>query len=133
MNIYLQSDMSFGDNQALRVFFGDHGQAHATYARLLSEMGLPTSGYFDVSDQGTVDAWTAMNDALRTEEKVKQPNSITNWLIMHATLHDAESQALGITLTSGLDDADFTNKEQFFDWFYIHQQQHLAQDMALGL
>lgn len=133
MNIYLQSDMQFLDDEALRVFFGDHGMAHATYARLISEIPKPLNNYFDVSDQGALDAWVEMNGKLRQKEDSKQSESIQNWLNVHSSLHDAESQALGVPLTSGLNTVDFTKRDQFESWLYIHQQQHVAQDLALGL
>lgn len=125
---------NFGDNAALVNFFGDHAMAHATYAPLLlSKFGKARSTTFDVSDQGALFGWIAMNEELRATRQGTVPEALENWLQFHNAMHQSEAELMGVTSLVDLSAVDFRDPDDFYNWMNTHYQVHALENSTLGI
>jgi hypothetical protein len=129
MDIY--SDFDFGDAQALRSFFLENALRHTQYGALISTRSNFQVAMFNVFDDRMVDDTIAMMKL--PKEKRKMPPSAQQWLQLHATLHQSETQALGLGTNYNIYDADFTDPVSLYDWLQGHTLLHDYTDQILGV
>lgn len=117
MTIFFQPDIvAFGDRIGFGWWLDTHNEEHSQFASLGQTGSLKFSAPpYDLT------GWTWTD-----------PLVMTDWLSVHAAIHDVLRQATGI---SGLDlaDVDF-NKQEFFQiWMDAHAAEHRALRTALGV
>lgn len=55
------------------------------------------------------------------------------WLTNHFMMHQAEFQQIGLTGLPQLDQVDFDDEMQYYDWMEMHALVHNAVNQALGI
>jgi len=132
MNLDLASIISHGDKAALQDFFLVHRFVHDSEADAISaQLGIPFPT-FGVADSSAEEAWV---ETMRAEKGQPPPPALSNWLALHAQIHQAAYAAIGGTanLAPDLSVADFAAPEQFYDWLYVHQTMHDYEQSSLGV
>lgn len=111
MNLDLQSTMQFEDEEAFKVFLGDHAMAHTQYqAAMFSQRGIQIPG-FDMAELGNPGEWA----------------------LAHYEIHRAINSVVGLAEPTDLLDFDMEKESAFYDWTANHQDLHDATDSILGL
>ena len=131
MNLDLASIVQFGDVAALRQFLLDHRAVHdQTAAALAQKYGnsFSTAGLDNVLAE---DAW----GALMRERQGLTPQTLKDWLLLHAQIHVTTYQQLtGPSVQPpDLSVVDFAQPEQFYIWMYDHSLMHDFEQSSLGL
>jgi hypothetical protein len=129
MQIY--SSFDYGDEPGLRSFFLENGLRHQLYATVFATQIGKVTPMFDVYDTMMVDAVVHMMQ--NKDGKQTMPQSLKNWLLNHASLHDAEIKILTQQQDFDLYDVDFSSPEEFYEWLSIHSSIHDYVDQALGV
>lgn len=129
MQIY--SSFSYGDEISTRSFFLENGLRHQQYANAISTNFSVQVPFYDVYDTRMVDEIVR----LMKDENAKLSDSpaVRNWLLNHATLHDAEIKAITNQQNFDLYDMDVTDASSFYDWLNVHASIHDYVDQALGV
>jgi hypothetical protein len=130
-SMQLYADFPYGDPNGLRSFFLENALRHTTYAHLITTRSVFNVPMFDVFDSGMVNDVVAMMAKPQNERKV--PFTLQNWLNMHAVLHQAETQIMGLGTNYDIFDADFMDPVAFYDWMQNHALLHDYEDQILGV
>jgi hypothetical protein len=133
MIIDLAATTGFGDDSGMKNFFLVHRFVHdATAAALTEKFGVNASS-FGVSDASASGEWLSLMK--QGKPGTRPPPALAGWLKLHADIHVATYALLGQTATTAPDLSlvDFGDKEQFYDWMYVHQQMHDFEQASLGL
>jgi hypothetical protein len=128
VNINLQSQTSFGDEMGLRGFFMDHRLAHAQIDNVIAQASLGNMPSAALGSDSALDAWVTLmreKDAPDTGRR-----AFSDWLQLHANLHEAEYLALGLGDAPDLGTLDGASEEQYYDWMYAHGAVHDTLDAA---
>lgn len=132
MNIDLAAQTQFKDAQGLRNFLLVHQFVHdQTATALNARFSVPVSS-FGISSIFAEDAWLSV----MTEGKgAIMPDSLKDWLKIHADIHTQSYTLLGQSPTTApdLSVADFSQAQGFDDWMFVHQQMHDFEYSQLGL
>lgn len=124
----LDSQMNFGDDEGLKVWFHDHQVQHQMYVAKLTGAYNTQPPSFDLIDDGAINDWiSAMK---KKKEGVLTPRLLT-WMQAHERLHSVELNAIGSGTTISLSTSDFRDDGQFYDWMTYHQDLHDLQDTVL--
>ena len=136
MNIDLAASTGYNDPEGLKSFLLVHRFVHLeTSAKLTATFNVAATT-FGLDSQIAEDAWIqSMQKGAKGEKLAKQPESLRDWLKLHADMHTQTYTLLGQTPTVApdLSLADFSSAESFFDWMYVHQQMHDFEYQQLGL
>lgn len=108
MNIDLQSEVVFGDVNAMMIFFGDHAFSHQTIAQ-----NIPTSNILVFP--------------------LVEVENFVDWLNYHGNEHDSIATALNLSVPADIRDVDFSDQTQFYDWMYNHRMLHDLINTTLGI
>jgi hypothetical protein len=128
MSIDLVSQMSFGDAMALRDWMFVHRLEHNRFAQVLANRGVaPVPG--GVDSPSATEAWIRMMQD--PESPIER--SVIDWLQTHNTLHQSEFDALGFGQAPDIEDVDFRDASQFYDWMFAHTLIHDQVAASLGL
>lgn len=131
MNIQAQSLMDFGDKAALLDFMLVHRLVHLQIDDYLVQQGKGSMPNPALDSGDVAEIWYRL---------MVSPNSLvaenlrplTDWLELHGNLHQAEYAALNLGQAPELVNVDFRNKEQFYDWMYVHAAVHDTLNQATG-
>lgn len=127
MDIDLQSQMNFGDEESLRDLFLVHRFVHDQYsAQIVAQGGLPTPTAGLSSEIALAD-WVV---TMKGDSPGLMP-ALGDWLQLHQNLHQAEFQAVNTGFLPDLVDVDFSDQQQFYDWMELHRALHKQQDSVL--
>lgn len=127
MPIGIESQMAFGDGDALLVFALAHRLTHDAYAKVIDQKTSPTPN-FDVGDGQAHQDWIkCMKDGAQATP------SLLTWLQWHQNLHQAEYAAIGMSNQPDILQVDFSQEDQFATWMQTHAQIHLDESAALGV
>lgn len=129
MNIDLQSQMQFGDEQALRDLFLVHRLTHDAYAKAIVAKGGPSTPTGGLSNDAALAEW----GALMKGDDVGSAAILRDWLELHQNLHQAEYSALGFGQLPDLANIDFSQASQFYDWMAGHADIHAVVGRATGV
>lgn len=132
MNIDLASTLAFGDIDGFRNFFLVHRIVHDEEAAAFGAKLNVTTSTFGVQDSSAEEAWSHL---MKSRPGTKSPQSLINWLYLHAQIHIQAYDLLGGTPTAApdLSQVDFSSPDQFYDWMYVHQQMHDYEQQTLGI
>jgi hypothetical protein len=133
-NIDIVSNMPFNDASGVAQFMLAHYQNHNQIgAALLAQYKQGTST-FGLQSPAAEQAWVDLMRAHQRGEQRQTPQPLADWLHLHATLHNAEYTIIlpSLTQTYELEDVDFSDPEQFYDWLQGHQQIHDFEQGLLG-
>lgn len=129
MNISLQSQMLFGDEQSLRDLFLVHRMAHDAYAKAIIGKGGPPMPTGGLSNEFALREW----GSLMRGEDAGSAAILRDWLELHQNLHQAEYAAVGFGLLPDLVNVDFSQEGQFYDWMFGHTEIHNIIGQAVGV
>lgn len=131
MNLDLSSSFNYGDDSGLRTFLLDHRMVHEQTAAALSQKYGGSFSTFGLASSIAEEAWI---EVMRNK-RGPNPQSLQDWLRVHAFIHDITYQTLAGTGTVApdLSVVDFGSQEQFYDWMYVHQTMHDFEQQTLGL
>ena len=131
MNLDAASNFSFGDRAALQQFFMAHRFVHEQEATALTAKYRVPQSTFGVSSSAAEEAWaSAMRD--QDAEAAKSP-ALTDWLQLHATIHNQTYFLLTGSDAPDLSTVDFSDPGQFYQWMYAHQTMHDYEQSTLQL
>lgn len=132
MNIDLASQLAFGDIDGLRNFFLLHRLVHDAEATAFTAKYHVSFSTFAVDSAAAVEAWSRL---MKSEKGTKAPQSLIDWLFLHAQIHTQAYSLLAGSPTTApdLSQVDFSSPEQFNDWMYVHQQMHDFEQSSLGI
>jgi len=136
MNIDLFSATEFGDVQGIRAFLLAHRFVHDQTSIALNKKYGVTASTFGISGETAEDAWIdLMKKGKQGETGGLTPDSLRNWLQIHADIHNQSYSLLAGTPTVApdLSVVDFSDAQQFYDWMFVHQQMHDYEQGQLGL
>lgn len=129
MQIY--SNFDYGDKQSLRSFFLENALRHTQYGHLIAVRSVFQVPMFDVFDAKMVHEVSDMMTKPKDERQM--PPSLLTWLQLHATLHQAETQIMGLGTNYNIYDADFRDPIAMYDWMQNHSLIHDYEDQILGI
>ena len=129
MNIGLQSQMLFGDEQSLRDFFLVHRMVHDAYSKAIIAKGGPVMPTGGLSNEFALKEW----GALMRGADIGKAAVLRDWLELHQNLHHAAYAAVGFGLLPDLVDTDFAQEDQFYDWMFGHEAIHALIGQAVGV
>lgn len=127
----MASLMEYGDGEALKHFFLDHRLAHqATADAIVAQYGfsVPT---FDTADEAARGQWAEL--MRHPDYRGAAPDALAQWLQLHALLHVAEFQTLGLGTVPELAQVNFADQGEFAEWMQAHLDAHTAAEGALGV
>jgi tellurite resistance protein len=134
VNIDVVSTLSFGDRQGLQDFFFVHRLVHLQIDEVLAQRGSGSQPNATLDSQAALDAWlAAMAAGADGEIDQNEQRALTDWLQLHANLHESEYLALKFGDAPDLSQADFRSPEQFYEWMYAHAALHDTLSAAIGL
>jgi hypothetical protein len=133
VNIDLASTINFGDIPGLRNFWIVHTLIHNAEATAITQKYSQPFSSFGIDSAGAEDAWTQLTQAGKPGQPV--PPVLRDWLANHAQIHTNTYSLLGQSPTEApdLSQVDFSSPDQFYDWFYVHQQMHDFEQQQLGI
>ena len=113
MDVSSVSTFDFHDEPMREHFLMLNGLAHRTYFQALIALGFEPNDYpiFDLDSS-----------------KVGHED----WQNIHGLMHAQASDLLDLELPD-LTDVDFNNANDFMSWLQLHQDAHIALDVALGV
>jgi hypothetical protein len=131
MRIDLSSSIVFGDPVGLRAFLMDHVFVHEQESQALQALTGETFSTIGLLSQQADDAWVGLME--RRQRPTPQP--LTDWLQLHALMHDQIYEAIAGegTVAPDLSVVDFSQEAQFYDWMFAHQSMHDYEQGILGL
>lgn len=123
MNIQLQSQMAYGDTTGLRDFFFVHHLVHQAVDAHIAAAGKGAMANAVLDSDSALDGWAAV---MRKDESVPsgKASALTDWLHLHAALHQGEYSAFGLGIAPDLGVVDFSSERQFYDWMLAHREVH---------
>ena len=124
--------MRYGDRTSLLDFSLVHRLAHAQIDGVIASRGLGSMPDPTLDSGRVMEVWAqlmAPEAALSTEAQ----RPLTDWLQLHANLHEAEYLALKLGDAPELSIVDFSNEKQFYDWMFAHAEVHDTLNQATGL
>lgn len=131
MNIDLVSQMRFGDVAALRDFLLVHRLVHGELNSAIAQAGLGSTPSVFLDSDNVARAWAArMQGAELTQD---EGAALVDWLQRHASLHQAEFDAVRFGIAPDLAVVDFAAPTQFATWMTEHQEIHAAIGAVLGV
>lgn len=105
MNFDALSYVSFGDEDALKVFLFENELQHRLFRQTLQRDGVGMPAF----PLGEVDT-----------------NNFDDWLLAHQVEHQKFASLLGLNNPFNMLDVDFNKEADFYDWLashlYIHEQ-----------
>ena len=111
MDMMVLGDVPFGDDDAFKVFLGDHLLCHQELnAEIERQYGVAPDIYPLGDNTGD-----------------------TDWLLNHYRMHQSLEDILGLVGLSDLSDVDFKDEQQFTDWMLIHNTEHQLLNQVLNL
>jgi hypothetical protein len=111
MDMTVYTHMPFNDADSMKIFLLANSLAHSQVAGLLEQRGKSITVY-PIDDIG--------NDPIV-------------WLSNHATMHLMEFNQIGLTGLPDLEDVDFKDEQQFYDWMELHGLVHQTVNQALAI
>lgn len=131
VNIQLQSQMFYGDADALRDFFFVHRLVHIGIDAAVSRAGLGSLPNATLDSERALAAWVSV---MRKDQQADEGGqyALLDWLQLHANLHQAEYSALGLGVGPDLGVVDFSQESEFYDWMYSHAAAHDTLGDATG-
>lgn len=103
-------DTPFDDKEAFNDFLFVNSLAHTAVAKNLEQSGSSIDSY----------PISTMDDE-------------TDWLQVHAQVHQQEFSALGLVGLPDLAEIDLHDEQQYLDWMAIHAAAHDTVNAVLGL
>lgn len=133
MNIDLDSQMRYGDEQGLHNFMLFHQQVHDQIQKAIFLRTGALLPSFILLSPAAEEAWIATMRATLSGGTQEPKRALIDWLQFHSDLHNQEYSALGQGQAPDLSVADFSKPDQFTDWMYAHQQLHDQLSSFLGI
>jgi hypothetical protein len=104
-------DVPFGDEEAFKVFLGDHLLCHQGLSAEIERLfGVAPESY-----------------------PLGDTSGDSDWLLNHYRMHLSLQSIIGLTGLSDLSDVDFDDEQQFTDWMLIHSTEHQNLNLVLNL
>lgn len=130
MNIQVQSQMNFGDENSLQDFFFVHRLVHIQVDGVIATNGGGSMPNSTIDSERALETW----GGLMVEREIDDGGraALLDWLQLHANLHQAEYSALQLGVAPELGVVDFAQQNQFYDWMYAHSAVHDTLDQATG-
>jgi hypothetical protein len=132
VNIQIESQMFYGDEQALRSFFFVHYLVHKQVDSVIASRSLGSNA------NATIDSSRALDGLVQAMLKPPQRDegaarALSDWLQLHADLHQAEYAALQLGLAPDLGVVRFEDESAFYDWMFAHAAVHDTLGAATGI
>lgn len=106
----LWASVPYGNRTALLDFYGEHGLWHRALAETTFRLNGVNYRTYPLGDGGG-----------------------PAWLRAHQAEHRNASEALGLAPPPDLESYDFSSRESFASWMFIHAQEHRLLRAAAGL
>lgn len=133
MNLNVVATMEFNDAPAIRDFFLVHRFVHQGEAEAITAKYNVPFSTVALGSGAAEEAWVERMAAGQDAGPI--PNSLRDWLNLHADMHTQAYALIGSTPTTAPDLAvvDFARAEQFYDWMFVHQEMHDFEQASLGV
>jgi hypothetical protein len=132
VNIQLQSQTPYGNEDGLRDFFFVHKLVHIAVDAAATLKGLGNAANATLDSTAALDGWLA---AMRKDDGAPRGGdyALRDWLQLHAALHQAEYAMWGLGQAPELGVVDFGSESQFYDWMLAHSDVHDTLNQAAGI
>lgn len=131
MNIQLVSTMPYGNEAALRDFLLVHRLVHTQVDAAIAAKGGGALPNATLDSDSAATAWVAiMHGEPISEERQR---ALTDWMQLHANLHQDEYDRLDLGFAPDLSLSDFSQPRQFYDWMAAHAAVHDTLAAATGV
>ena len=131
MNLQLQALTPFGHVDGLKDFFFVHRLVHDQVDAVIAVKGQGNMPNATLDSQRALDAWVKLMQG--EEADAQEQEALTDWLQLHANLHQAEYSALHLGVSPDLGVVDFAQESQYYDWQYAHSAVHDTLGQATGV
>jgi hypothetical protein len=133
MNIDIFSTIQWNDAPGLQNFLLVHRFVHEETANALTARFLVPVTSFGLEGEEAQIAWTQLMASGKTPPEMPLP--LKDWLKLHADMHTQSYGLLGqsSTVAPDLSVVDFSQRQQFDDWMFVHQSMHDFEYQQLGL
>ena len=112
MNMGVIGDIAFGDEDAMKVFIGEHAICHSNVNTHIAIKYGPAPVLYPLDVAEEIDA---------------------DWLLMHYRTHQYLATRLSLSGLTDLASIDLKDEGQFYTWTSAHNLEHSKINFALGL
>ena len=136
MNLQIQSDMAYGDEEALGDFLLVHRLVHLACDAVITAATNASMPNSVLDNDRARQQWTELmrfGVDPRGYAEVPSSEALQDWLYWHDNLHKAEYAFLNLGLAPDLTDVRFNDPRQFYDWMFLHSSVHDTLSKATGV